>query len=74
MFKKTEVSIFPVPVKDKLVIKGVDNPNWHIYNIMGREILSGTGNIADVYGLKKTAYYIHIIDHAGNNSILKFVK
>ncbi len=70
----SEIYILPVPVKDILNIKGVEQPNWCIYDIVGNKLLVGEGNEINVSGLTCGMYIIHIQDDLGNSLVRQFSK
>ncbi|MGQ1784500.1 glycoside hydrolase family 2 TIM barrel-domain containing protein [Saccharicrinis sp. GN24d3] len=72
--KTSEVCVLPVPVKDILTIKGVENPNWSVYNMAGKVLMSGSGNEMDVSIFAQGMYIIHIQDNLGNVTLRKFIK
>lgn len=63
--KKSEIKIYPNPVKDILNISGVNNSSWEIHDYTGRELKSG-----NFQSLKSSS--INVSNLKKGNYILKF--
>jgi hypothetical protein len=75
--KSDSFSVFPNPVKKELYFKGnISGPvEYSIYDITGRQFISGTtntGEFIDLEGLPKGVYFIRI--QANNLEVKRFVK
>lgn len=55
----TKVSIYPNPTDNEIIIKGSKTDyDWKIINILGEELISGTGNKANITKLQQGNYII----------------
>ena len=82
-FNKPSVSIYPNPVKDKLILKNTNfetsQLNLSIYTIQGKAVVSKNIQFEnktsiDVSGLSSGMYFINIKDEIGTTTTQKFVK
>lgn len=81
-FNVKQISIYPNPVKEKLILKSAskaENLNLKILNIEGKLLI--TKNLEfekeisiDVSQLSKGIYFLNIEDKEGNKTIKKFIK
>ena len=77
---KTEFSIAPNPAVNDLTIQSNSATAIHsvsIYNILGKEVYSKTGNIEDrisIQELQDGAYFVRITDEENSMSTIKLLK
>ena len=54
------VSLYPNPVKDRLMVKAVDLQSVEIYNLVGQQVLVSTSDIVDMGALNQGIYFVRI--------------
>ena len=81
-FNVTQISIYPNPVKEKLILNSsskTGNLNFKIFNIEGKILITKSlgfekETFVDVSQLSKGIYFLNIEDKNGNKTIKKFIK
>lgn len=72
---KLAMSVFPNPATDVLNISSEfgTNVEWVIYDISGKAVLNGNGNIANIETIETGTYVIQVIgnDQTGTKTIIK---
>ena len=64
--KESEISIYPNPANDKVVIKGVEASEVQVYNALGQLVKTVRGtNEVDLSGLVEGVYLLRIMDAEG---------
>ena len=64
-----KIRIFPNPVQETLFVENSSETAYRIYDLDGRCLISGDGNMINVSPLTKGTYLLQI-----NNNTLKFIK
>ena len=55
------ISVYPNPTNDMLFVKGIDEEfEYVVFDLGGKQLLSGVGNPISISNLKKGSYYITI--------------
>ena len=64
--KESEISIYPNPANDKVVIKGVEASEVQVYNALGQMVKTvRRTNVVDLSGLVEGVYLLRIMDADG---------
>lgn len=66
---ENNIRVYPNPVQETLNIESGESVSFKIYDLDGKLLLNGYGDIIDVSSLKTGTYLIQI-----NNNTLKFMK
>ena len=70
--KESEISIYPNPANDKVVIKGIEATEVQVYNALGQMVKTVRGtNEIDLSGLVDGVYLLRITDAEGERHVAR---
>ena len=73
--ENNEVSVFPNPTTDFVLIKSTEQVTWIIYDAMGKVILLGDYNRIETNQFALGVYYLEISNKkSGNKKTIKLIK
>lgn len=72
----SEITIYPNPTSGELNISGIESGTYRIYDAVGSICMedSCAGESIDISNLVAGVYFIEIVEHNQNRTILKFIK
>lgn len=73
--ENNEVSVFPNPTTDFVIIKSIEQVTWIIYNSMGKTILSGNYDKIETSQFASGIYYLEVSNKKSDNKkTIKLIK
>ena len=54
-------SLFPNPVKDRLIVKAENLQSVEVFNLVGQQVMTTTSSVVDMEGLNEGLYFVRVI-------------
>jgi lysophospholipase L1-like esterase len=71
--KDNQLSVFPNPAQNQIIVKGLENEEWRIVNQLGAVVLKGNDNTINIANLKSGIYSL-LSNTASKLNSTRFVK